>query len=37
MKRNFFEESAVKAIPMGVNNLIKIISEDGINTKENFC
>ena len=31
------EESAVKLIPMGVNNLIKIINEDGIKTKENFC
>ena len=30
------KESAVNVIPMGVNDLIKIINEDGTQTRENF-
>ena len=30
------KESAVNVIPLGVNDLIKIINEDGVKTKENF-
>ena len=30
------KESAVNVIPMGANDLIKIINEDGVKTRENF-
>ena len=30
------KESAVNVIPLGVNDLIKIINEDGVKTRENF-